>query len=40
MKIYVDVLQIFNNIELIICIDMFHFYFVNLHRVNFDAYRD
>jgi hypothetical protein len=40
MKIRVDVLQIFNDIELIIHINIFDFYFVDLHRINSNAYRD
>jgi hypothetical protein len=40
MKIRVNVLQIFDNIELIVYINMFDFYFVDSYRVNSNAYRD
>jgi hypothetical protein len=40
MKIRVDVLQIFDDIELIVRINMFDFYFVDSNRVNSSAYRD
>jgi hypothetical protein len=38
MKICVNVLQIFDDIELIIRVNMFDLYFVNSHRVNSNAY--
>jgi hypothetical protein len=40
MKTRVDVLQIFDDIELIVHINMFDFYFVDSNRVNSNAYRD
>jgi hypothetical protein len=40
MKTRVDVLQIFDDIELIVHINMFDFYFVDSNRVNSSAYRD
>ncbi len=40
MKTRVDVLQIFDDIELIVRINVFDFYFVDSHRVNSNAYHD